>query len=90
MADDGWRWLATLVAGARPATMAINSFGVRQCDTRGKTRLGSMGLTGGGGGRRSYAAAACSRRVDAPLDGVLWDGGAATTTVTAAMPRVLA
>ena len=41
------------------------------------------GPDGGGDGRRSCAAAACSRRVDAPLKGLPWGGGTATMAVLA-------
>ena len=41
------------------------------------------GPDGGGDGRRSCAAAACSRRVDAPLKGLPWGGGTTTMAVLA-------
>ena len=39
------------------------------------------GPDGGGDGRGSCAAAACSRRVDAPLKGLPWGGGTTTIAV---------
>lgn len=44
---------------------------------------------GGNGSRRSYAAAMCSRRVDAPLLGLLRDGRTTTTAVVAGRVRDL-
>ena len=41
------------------------------------------GLVGGGGGRRSCAVATCSRRVDAPLMGLLWGAGTTAMAVKA-------
>jgi len=66
-----------------PTKMVCGGLVVRHWDASGRARSGYAWPGRRGDGRRSCAAAACSRRVDAPLKGLPWGGGTATMAVLA-------